>query len=662
MNFKLKQKYYEEIIANLPGHVYWKDRDGRFMGCNIQQAIDAGYKHPADLIGKTDYEMPWRLQADYLREIDLKVMKTGRVVSSEEVSEVAGGEQHIYLSNKLPIYDENEEISGILGISIDITERKKLNDDLVKAKHLAEAANEAKTEFLENMRHDIRTPLTGIVGFAEIIKQESNNERITEYADNLIAASHTLLDFLNEILEGIRVLSTEIPILKRKFDLNDMSQKIVDLMKPKALEKGLTLTLHYDKQLPKFLIGDPKRIQRIVMELVSNALNFTDEGIVKIKIEQIERKHKEIIVKIDVSDTGIGIPEDKQDEIYVRFKRLIPSYKGIYKGAGLGLSIIKQFIDDLHGEIYCHSQEGKGTTFTCFLSLQETIIDNAEGAYELDLTSLPTPHIIKGQLVSKKVETEKTQILVVEDQLLAAKVAQSIISNLGCSVDVAPDGQTALRFISEKKYDLVFMDVGLPDTSGYELTKQIRANEWKLDEHIPIVALTAHIDTENKQECIYSGMDAVISKPLMPNTAKDILNAFIPSVVNEESSVKEFDKSKLLSLPDKVIDMAEGISKMNGDLDAAKEMMKILVEGLKEETPNIVKAKDKNDWNEIKALAHKLRGGCSYCGVPRLRLACANLEDYLASGGTEWQEDLYQQLMQELIKVIGYESDYDRST
>jgi PAS domain S-box-containing protein len=656
MNVKLKQKYYEEIIANLPGHVYWKDKAGRFLGCNIQQAIDAGYQHPSDLIGKTDQDMPWRLQADYLREIDLKVMKSGRPISIEEVSEVVNGEQRIYLSNKLPLYDQNEEISGILGISIDITDRKQLEEDLVKAKQLAEAANEAKTEFLENMRHDIRTPLTGIVGFAEIIKQESNSERINEYADNLIAASHTLLDFLNEILEGIKVLTTEVPILKRKFDLSAMCHKIVDLMKPKALEKNLDLSICYDKNLPKFMIGDPQRIQRIIMELVSNALNFTNKGNVTIKIDQIERKQKEVVIRIDVSDTGIGIPEDKQEEIYVRFKRLIPSYKGIYKGAGLGLSIIKQFIDDLYGEIYCSSQEGKGSTFTCLLCLQESLVDSSEGAYELDLAQLSIPSVLKGKIAKKKVQTDKTRVLVVEDQLLAAKVAQSIISNLGCSVDVAPDGKTALRFVSENKYDLIFMDVGLPDTTGYEVTKQIRANEWKLDEHIPIVALTAHIDTENKQACIYSGMDAVISKPLMANTAKDILNAFVPARNTEEADKKVFDKEKLLLLQGEVIDEAEGITKMNGDEKAAKEMMLILIEGLKEETPNIVKAKANDDWKTISAIAHKLRGGCSYCGVPRLRQACANIEDYLNNGGTELREELYQQLMEEIIKVIAHVS------
>jgi len=302
------QKYYEDIIAFMPGHVYWKDKDGSFLGCNLQQAKDAGFKSPDDMVGKTDYDMPWSIQADYLREIDIKVMESGKILTLEELFELPDGTKKIYLSNKLPLYNENDCVSGILGISFDITERKQLEADLIKAKEQAETANLAKTEFLENMRHDIRTPLTGIVGFANLIKDEAKTPQVDEYADNLVAASDMLLEFLNEILEAIKVVSGDTPIVRRKFSLHEMADKIVQLMKPKALEKKLTINLNCDKAIPKFVIGDYKRIQRIFLELISNSLNFTKEGHVTIFIDLARRQERELIIRCIIQDTGMGIP------------------------------------------------------------------------------------------------------------------------------------------------------------------------------------------------------------------------------------------------------------------------------------------------------------------------------------------------------------------
>ena len=220
------------------------------------------------------------------------------------------------------------KITGLLGISIDISDRKKIETELHRAKELAEAASQAKTEFLENMRHDIRTPLTGIVGFSDIIKSEADNPNIKEYADNLIASSHALLDLMDEVLEAIRVSSGEIPKLKKKFILNHIVQHAMDLNKAKAASKRLDFSMEFDKEIPQYLIGDSVRIHRIVLELLANALNFTDSGSVKLTVTLASRQNREIIIKLMVQDSGMGIPKDKQQEIFLHFKRLTPSYKG----------------------------------------------------------------------------------------------------------------------------------------------------------------------------------------------------------------------------------------------------------------------------------------------------------------------------------------------
>lgn len=648
------QKYYKDIISLMPGHVYWKDKNGVFLGCNLNQAKDAGFNSPDEMVGKTDKDMPWAIQTDYLREIDLRVMQSGKVVTLEELFELPDGTKKMYLSSKLPLYDENDQVSGILGISFDITDRKKLEEDLVKAKNQAEAANQAKTEFLENMRHDIRTPLSGIVGFAEIIKNESTSPLISEYADNLVAASHTLLEFLNEILEAIKVLSGELPTAKQKFSFEDMVQKIIQLMTPRALEKHLKINLEYDDLIPKYVIGDPKKIQRILLELLANALKFTNNGHITISINLARKTDHDLIIKCIIEDTGIGIPEDKQEEIFLRFKKLSPSYRGIYKGAGLGLSIVKQFVDDLKGELYCQSQIDKGSTFTCLLQLQEALLEDNSGATAIDddFLKLPQGFVIKSK-IKKDVghHVGKSRVLIVEDQPIAAKVAEAIITGLDCSVDIANNGEKALTLMQENVYDLIFMDVGLPDIDGYTLTKKIRNIEWQLDLHVPIIALTAHIDSENKQKCIESGMDAVLSKPLTQNTARDIINAF---VVNRKPKIKSAsidNEDSLFNLNGQIIDLNEGMATMNVNKSVALEMIRLLLESFDEDLVQLTEAKTNGQWDIIKNFTHKYRGSTAYTGTPRLNQACIFLEDYLASGSKELCDKLYQQLLDEVKNV-----------
>jgi len=330
---------------------------------------------------------------------------------------------------------------------------------------------------------------------------------------------------------------------------------------------------------------------------------------------------------------------------------LIPSYKGIYKGAGLGLAITKQFIDDIKGEIYCESELGKGSVFTFLFALQESLLDDDKNVigtedliYEHEKTFFPSVRI-KQKIVSPK---GMSHVLLVEDQPLAARVAQSIIAGLDCSVDVAEDGATALKLMAENDYDLIFMDVGLPDISGTDLTKQIRVSEWKLDQHIPIISLTAHIDSENKQSCIESGMDAVLSKPLSSHTAKDILNAFIPTRKSGEEAKASDTKEALLTLTGKSIDIEESIKKSNGNVQAAKEMLALLVEGFKEDLPILATAKAKNDWETIRKIVHKQRGGACYCGTPRFTQISMRLEECVSSQKTELYEALYRQLLEEM--------------
>jgi HPt (histidine-containing phosphotransfer) domain-containing protein/anti-sigma regulatory factor (Ser/Thr protein kinase) len=229
------------------------------------------------------------------------------------------------------------------------------------------------------MRSDLHTPLSGIMNFAQLVKDEVQDPRIAEYAGNMFASSKALLDFVNEILEVINITSGELPILKKKFDVINKIESTIALLKAKANAKKIALNFSIDEKLPRYWVGDFKRLNRIALEIIANALNFTHEGKVDVSLELARQNENNGVLKLTVRDTGIGIPQDKQGEIFLRFSRLRPSFDGVYKGAGLGLTIAKQFLDELQGEIYVDSEVNQGSTFTVLIPMSMALLQDDSG-------------------------------------------------------------------------------------------------------------------------------------------------------------------------------------------------------------------------------------------------------------------------------------------
>ncbi|MFA6409801.1 MAG: PAS domain-containing protein, partial [Gammaproteobacteria bacterium] len=365
-----KEMTLENIIAMMPGNIYWTDKKGVYLGCNDNQLHTLGLRSRSEFIGKTYID---RLQDGSAREVRLinqAIIKTGVSVTREEPGTDNCGNKAIYLTNKVPLRNEKGEVVGLVGISIDITERKQLEEKLAAALKDAEAGNAAKDAFLENMRYDVRTPLEGMIDYAERLNEDAGDEdKVHEYADNILFSTHTLLDFLTTIIDAVKITSGELPIVKKKFDLNAELSSIMQLNFPRAEEKKLKFLYKYDRRLSQYMIGDPTRLQRILLELLSNALKYTNKGHIKVDVELAKQKGKDVIVRLKVEDTGIGIPQEEQQEVFLRFKKLATALGGINKGAGLGLSIVKQFVDDLQGEVSLNSEPGKGSTFICVIPM-----------------------------------------------------------------------------------------------------------------------------------------------------------------------------------------------------------------------------------------------------------------------------------------------------
>lgn len=648
-----KEAYFENIINNVPHALFWKDKNSVFMGCNERFAKLATLKSAREIVGKTDYDLPWSKQeSDAYTADDQYVIRSKESKLNIEESQTVNDARIVLLTSKVPLYDDKKEVAGVLGIFTDITERKQSEEELREAREKAEIASRTKTEFLENMRHDMRTPLTGIVGFAEIIKNEVTDLRIKEYADNLTASSYALLDLLNAVLEAINVSSGEVPFLKKKFDLKKKLSSIILLNQAKARQKNLNLSFNCDAAIPTYLIGDATRLHRIVLELVTNAINFTNKGYVQLSVQLAKDNEKDAIIKVIVEDTGIGIEPEKQQEIYVQFKRLTPSYEGIYKGVGLGLSIVKQFVNDLEGELYLESKVDVGSKFTAIIKLQKSLLDEPLGSEDLLPTSgrdlaAPTIKPIPSEKGDNSIgiPSKQSRILVVEDNTIAANVITNMLADMDCQVDVADKGKLAVQMADENRYDLIFVDIGLPDIDGYEVTRRIRLGELH-KAHVPIIALTAHIDEDNKQHCIGIGMNAVLTKPLAKEKAEDILNSFIPYRKDKlKPAAANVAKGTAVELP--IFDF-ERVKTQFGNENSALKMMTMFVDSLPQEVDQLQVAYSKKDWPSIQLLTHRLRGGVSYCGALRLDEVCSRLESAIRGGQGELWEELYQRMLSEI--------------
>lgn len=340
----------------------------------------------------------------------------------------------------------------------------------------------------------------------------------------------------------------------------------------------------------------------------------------------------------------------------LQFKRLIPSYKGLYQGSGLGLYVVKQFIDELNAEIYVKSEEGKGTTFTCLIPVQEPLL-NDDSDVDVNAGLKDDPYLTPVNPLRNKQENEKTHyVLVVEDNIIAQKAAKTILSAMHCEVHLASSGQEALNQIDKRHYDLIFMDIGLgAGIDGYEVTQKIRSKENNLS-HTPIVALTAHAAEENKERCIKAGMDAVLAKPMTQAHANHIISAFInhaneapPSPLHKAKLDLPDSESELFQLEQYPILEIEQTLKNLGDKSVLIELLENLVQTvLPEDFMRMKLAFTDQNYELVEKLAHKMKGGAVYVGTMRMKYACQYLERYWKTG----QRDLFEKLYHQAVSVI----------
>jgi PAS domain S-box-containing protein len=516
------------VIDNLPDAVYVKDTEARKILVNPSDVKNIGLAE-AEVLGKTDWDLFPAEVASRFHADDQTVIQGHTVINREERLVNLNGQSRWLLTSKLPLRDSEGRVLGLVGIGRDITEWKRVEEELRAAKEAAEAANRAKSDFLATMSHEIRTPMNGVIGMIGLLLDTPLSPEQREYAGIVRSSADALLTVINDILDFSKVEAGKLTIEPAPFDLQSAVEEVADLLATKAEEKKLELTVRYAPDTPRSLIGDAGRLRQILTNLVGNAIKFTHQGHVLLEVEcqpepakrkpqnvndqpSAEMPSPDYVSRFTfyVRDTGIGIPDDKLDHSFEKFTQADTSITRRYGGTGLGLAICKQLVELMGGQIGVTSRVGEGSTF--WFTLPLPVADDCrreQRARSLEQAAWSAQRTPRAQPLQSAI-----RVLVAEDNVINQRVAMRMLEKLGCRVDVAANGQEAVEMIQMLPYDLVFMDCEMPELDGFEATMMIRANEKIRGGRIPIIAMTAHAMHGDREKCLATGMDDYISKPV----------------------------------------------------------------------------------------------------------------------------------------------------
>ena len=644
------------LIDNVPDYMYVKDTDCRFLLANASVARQMGAKAPEELLGKTDFDFYPRDLATTFFEDEQRVIRTGQAeINREESGLDPQGNFSQILTTQVPLRDKDGRVIGLVGTGHDITALKKIQMEMQRAREAAEACSRAKSEFLANMSHEIRTPLNGIMGMTDLALETGVDREQKEYLETVKVSADSLLTVINDILDFSKIEAGKIDLEFVDFDVRDSLESALKTVAVRADEKGLELLCEVAPEVPEVARGDITRLRQVLLNLVGNAIKFTNEGEIAVKVRQGARDGQELVLHFTVSDTGIGIPKDKLEMIFDPFSQADSSTTRKYGGTGLGLTISARLVRMMGGQIWVESEEGQGSHFHFTARLQvaqqteakagsagppdalrgvrvlvvddnqtnrrvlESMMKRWEMApvcaesgeqalaeltsahkqgrpFGLIVTDMHMPKMNGFELVEHirekpelctatimmltsaghRGDAERCQklgvsayllkpirqselreaitrvlgareregtiplvtryslgdardgskilrILVAEDNLVNQRLIVRLLEKRGHRVIVTANGKEALAALEKESFDLILMDVQMPEMDGFEATAAIRRKEERSSLHQIIVALTAHAMKGDQEKCLAAGMDAYLSKPIRPQELDEVL-------------------------------------------------------------------------------------------------------------------------------------------
>ena len=583
---------FNVLLKTTPDQIYFKDRDSRFLRCSQKQATWLGATNEEALWGKTDFDF---FSAEHSHQAffdEQRIIATGiPLINFEERETFEDGSSRWITTSKWPLLNDRQEIMGTFGVSRDITDKKK-----------AEHALRAKQTFMANMSHEIRTPMNAILGLSKLLMKTSLDDTQRDYLQTIVSSGQNLLVIINDILDVSKIESGKLRFEKIGMKLEQVVTMTIAGFQQKAEEKNIALKYSIDPRISSIHLSDPVRIGQILNNLVSNATKFTDKGYVSIACSLMEKNEDVEVIQFTVADTGIGMNDTSR--IFNSFDQENNTVTRKYGGTGLGLAICSQLISQFHGTIDVKSVHGKGTTFNVVLPLQV--------GSESDI-------IRHDHDISTHEALEGKRVLVVDDVEINTFLAKMCLEGWKATVDVAHNGKAAIQKIKNYPYDIVLMDMQMPEMDGLTATRYIRK---ALHNDLPIIALTANALKEEEEACLEAGMNDFVAKPfeemvllrkilrLLQLRCEAAAASLVPTPTAERA---RYSLDQLIRLSD-------------GDQAVYQELLGKFLKSIPQHVQEIKDHALVNDLVSLRHKAHSLKSPVSFLHIPEAVTILQDLE------------------------------------
>ncbi len=623
ISLRQSEEVFRGIFENLQDIYCRMDREGIITMISPSVFKRTGYT-PEEVMGRhiTDFFFDKKL----IHRSLIKLRRDKSLRNIEAPLRVKDGSERQFMFNMLMFTDEKGRPSEVAVLARDITALKRNEQELLKAKEQAEHSLRVKEAFLANMSHEIRTPMNGVIGMIDLLINTKLNAEQRDFIQTIKRSSETLLHILNDILDLSKIEAGKMALHEMPLSMQELMEKLVSLFSQTARNKSNRLTYWMDPSVPRYLLADQTRLLQILSNLTSNALKFTEDGEVKIKVHLLEKRGKTNLLKVEVYDSGIGISEEDQRLLFTSFTQVDNSSRKSYGGTGLGLSISKQLCKLMNGDIGVVSNPGEGSMFWFTFEAKET-------------SMAPSMVVEKEEesFIDNVFESYHPFILLVDDNMVNRKVASEILKKAGCIVDTAESGYEAIEKVEQifsKRdgyYDVIFMDIQMPDMDGVETTRRLREKYPK--GLPPIVAMTAYSMKEDRERFMSQGMDDYLAKPIRAQHLIAKVQTLVGKIDNRKMSKKQVAMARELAVPVLDREIVNQLKQIGG-----KELVLSVYEDFVNESSELVSesltAFQSGDIPTIKSHLHTLKGSAGTVGVMQVADIAREAEGKLKDNDT----------------------------
>jgi len=565
---------------------------------------------------KGTYFLDYFTEPQKAREVYQEVFAKGSAADSPLTLRHANGKLTDVLFNGSVYKDDRENVLGVVIVARDVTDQKRIATELTEAivfaelavgiaeeaktkaesaTVIAENAVKAKQQFLSNMSHEIRTPMNAIIGFTKVLLKTELTVKQKEYLQAIKLSGDALIVLINDILDLAKVDAGKMVFERTPFKLSASIAAMLHLFETKIQEKNLKLVKEYDTNIPEVLVGDPVRLHQIILNLLSNAVKFTAKGKITVSVSLLSEDEKKATIQFSVTDTGIGIPKGKIGKIFENFQQASSGTSRLYGGTGLGLAIAKQLVESQGGTIHVKSVIDEGSTFSFELSFLKTSADA----------------VLESEIIELDPELNSISVLVVEDIVLNQLLMKTLLDDYGFERDIADNGKIAIEKLKNKTYDVILMDLQMPEMNGFEATDYIR-NIMNLD--IPIIALTADVTTVDLAKCKAVGMNDYIAKPVDERILYSKIVGFV-----KKPAPQKLNETEIKIVEEIIMNSCIDLDYLNQRTKSHPKLMEEMILAYLEQTPPLISSMKQSlidkDWDRLYASVHKIIPSFSIMGI-----------------------------------------------